>query len=72
MPYRSIDTERKVDLTLEHLKGARICFLAHKYGVNEDSVHLWKNKVLKALSQVLSPKTPGPRPNLSSPIILSL
>lgn len=61
MPYRSIDTERKVDLILEHLKGARICFLARKYGVNEDSIHLWKNKVLKALSQILSPKTPGPR-----------
>jgi transposase-like protein len=62
MPYRSIDTERKVKLILEHLKGARICFLARKYGVNEDSIHLWKNKVLSALSQILSPKTPGPRP----------
>ena len=62
MPYRSIDTERKVELILEHLKGARICSLAREYGVNEDSIHLWKNKVLKALSQILSPKTPGPRP----------
>ncbi len=62
MSYQSIDTERKIDLILEHLKGARICFLARKYGVNEDSIHLWKNKVLKALSQILSPKTPGPRP----------
>jgi len=61
MPYRSIDTERKVELILEHLKGARICSLARKYGVNEDSIHLWKNKVLQALSQILSPKTPGPR-----------
>jgi len=62
MPYRSIDTERKVELILEHLKGARICSLARKYGVNEDSIHLWKNKVLETLSQILSPKTPGPRP----------
>jgi len=62
MPYRSIDTERKVKLILEHLKGARICSLARRYGVNEDSIHLWKNKVLSALSQILSPKTPGPRP----------
>jgi len=62
MPYRSIDTERKVELILEHLKGARICSLARRYGVNEDSIHLWKNKVLSALSQILSPKTPGPRP----------
>jgi len=62
MPYRSIDTERKVELILEHLKGARICSLAREYGVNEDSIHLWKNKVLKALSQILSSKTPGPRP----------
>ena len=62
MPYRSIDTERKVELVLEHLKGARICSLARRYGVNEDSIHLWKNKVLQALSQILSPKTPGPRP----------
>ena len=61
MPYRSIDTERKVELILEHLKGARICSLARKYGVNEDSIHLWKNKVLEALLQILSPKTPGPR-----------
>jgi len=62
MPYRPIDTERKTKLILEHLKGARICFLARKYGVNEDSIHLWKNKVLSALSQILPPKTPGPRP----------
>jgi len=62
MPYRSIDTERKVELILEHLKGARICSLAREYGVNEDSIHLWKNKVLEALSEILSPGTPGPRP----------
>jgi len=62
MPYRSIDTERKVELILEHLKGARICSLAREYGVNEDSIHLWKNRVLKALSEILSPGTPGPRP----------
>ena len=62
MPYRPIDTERKVKLILEHLKGARICSLARKYGVNEDSIHLWKNKVLRVLPQVLSPKTPGPKP----------
>ena len=60
MPYRSIDTERKVELILEHLKGARICSLAREYGVNEDSIHLWKNKVLKALLEILSPGTPGP------------
>jgi len=63
MPYRSIDTERKVELILEHLKGARICSLARKYSVNEDSIHLWKNKVLQALSEILSPGTPGPRPH---------
>ncbi len=62
MPYRPIDTERKMELILEHLKGARICSLAHKYEVNENSTHGWKNKVLKALSQILSPKRPGPRP----------
>ena len=62
MPYRSIDTERKVKLILEHLKGARICSLARKYEVNEDSIHLWKNKILRVLPQILSPKTPGPRP----------
>ncbi len=62
MPYHSINTERKVELILEHLKGARICSLARKYGVNEDSIHLWKNKVLEALSEILSPGTPGPRP----------
>ena len=62
MPYRSINTERKVELILEHLKGARICSLARRYEVNEDSIHLWKNKVLQALSEILSPKTPGPRP----------
>jgi len=62
MPYRSIDTERKMKLILEHLKGARICSLARKYKVNEDSIHLWKNKVLRVLPQILSPKTPGPRP----------
>jgi len=62
MPYRSIDTERKVELILEHLRGARICSLAQRYGVNEDSIHLWKNKVLQALSEILSPRTPGPRP----------
>ncbi|MCK4418792.1 transposase family protein [Candidatus Aerophobetes bacterium] len=61
MPYRSIDTERKVKLILEHLKGARICSLAREYGVNEDSIHLWKNKVLEALLEILSPGTPGPR-----------
>jgi len=49
MSYRSIDTERKVKLVLEHLKGAKICYLAHKYRVNEDSIHLWKNKVLRVL-----------------------
>jgi len=57
MPYRSIDTERKVKLILEHLRGARICFLARRYSVNEDSIHLWKNKVLQALSEILSPVT---------------
>jgi len=62
MPYRSIDTERKVKLILEHLKGVRICSLARKYGVNEDSIHLWKNKVLRVLPQILSPKIPGPQP----------
>ena len=62
MPYRSIDTERKVKLILEHLKGVRVCSLARKYKVNEDSIHLWKNKVLRVLPQILSPKTPGPRP----------
>lgn len=62
MSYRSIDTERKVKLILEHLKGARICSLAREYGVNEDSIHIWKNKVLEALSEVLSPGTPGSRP----------
>jgi len=62
MPYHSINTERKVELILEHLRGARICFLAREYGVNEDSIHLWKNKVLGALSEILSPGTPGPRP----------
>lgn len=62
MPYRSIDTERKVELILEHLKGARICSLARRYSVNEDSIHLWKNKILGALSEILSPGTPGPRP----------
>ena len=62
MSYRSIDTERKVELILEHLKGARICSLARRYSVNEDSIHLWKNKVLHALSKILSPGTPGPRP----------
>lgn len=62
MSYRSIDNERKVKLILEHLKGARICSLAREYGVNGDSIHLWKNKVLEALSEVLSPGTPGPRP----------
>jgi len=62
MPYRSIDTERKVELILEHLKGARICSLARRYSVNEDSIHLWKNKVLQALSKILSSGTPGPRP----------
>jgi len=62
MSYRSIDTERKVKLILEYLKGARICSLAREYGVNEDSIHIWKNKVLEALSEVLSPGTPGPRP----------
>ena len=62
MPYRSINTERKVELILEHLKGARICSLARTYSVNEDSIHLWKNKVLQALSGILSPGTPGPRP----------
>ena len=62
MSYHSIDTERKVELILEHLKGARICSLAREYSVNEDSIHLWKNKVLRALSEILSPRTPGPRP----------
>ena len=62
MSYRSINTERKVELILEHLKGARICSLARRYSVNEDSIHLWKNKVLRALSEILSPGTPGPRP----------
>jgi len=62
MPYHSINTERKVELILEHLKGARICSLARRYSVNEDSIHLWKNKVLEALSEILSPGTPGPRP----------
>ena len=62
MPYHSINTERKVELILEHLRGARICFLARRYSVNEDSIHLWKNKVLQALSEILSPGTPGPRP----------
>ena len=62
MSYRSIDTERKLRLILENLKGAKICSLARKYEVDEDSIHLWKNKVLKALPQILSPKTPGPRP----------
>ncbi len=62
MSYRSIDTERKVKLILEHLKGARICSLAREYGVNEDSIHIWKNKVLEGLSEILSPGTPGPRP----------
>ncbi len=62
MPYHSIDTERKVELILEHLKGARICSLAREYGVNEDSIHLWKNRVLQALSEILSSRTPGPRP----------
>ena len=62
MPYHSINTERKVELILEHLKGARICFLARRYSVNEDSIHLWKNKVLEALPEILSPGTPGPRP----------
>ena len=62
MPYHSINTERKVELILEHLKGARICSLAREYGVNEDSIHIWKNKVLEALSEILSPGTPGPRP----------
>ena len=62
MPYRSINTERKIELILEHLKGARICSLARRYSVNEDSIHLWKNKVLRALSEILSPRTPGPRP----------
>ncbi len=62
MSYRSIDTERKVELILEHLKGARICSLAREYGVNEDSIHIWKNKVLESLSEILSPGTPGPRP----------
>lgn len=62
MPYHSINTERKVELILEHLKGARICSLARRYSVNEDSIHLWKNKVLQALSKILSPGTPGPRP----------
>ncbi len=62
MPYHSINTERKVELILEHLKGARICSLAREYSVNEDSIHLWKNKVLQALSEILSSGTPGPRP----------
>jgi len=62
MSYRSLDTERKLRLILENLKGAKICSLARKYEVDEDSIHLWKNKVLKALPQILSPKTPGPRP----------
>jgi len=62
MPYRSIDTERKVKLILEQLKGAKICSLSRKYEVNEDSIHLWKNKVLRVLPKILSPKTPGPRP----------
>jgi len=62
MPYRPIDTERKTKLILEHLKGARICSLARKYEVNEDSIHLWKNRVLSALPKILSPETPGPRP----------
>ncbi|HIE41379.1 MAG TPA: hypothetical protein EYP80_01820 [Candidatus Aenigmarchaeota archaeon] len=62
MPYRLIDTERKVKLILEHLKGERICSLARKYDVNEDSIHLWKNKVLEALPQLLSPNKPGPKP----------
>jgi len=61
MPYRSIDTERKVKLVLEHLKGTRICSLARKYQVNEDSIHLWKNRILEALPEILSPKRPGPR-----------
>ncbi|GAI48258.1 unnamed protein product, partial [marine sediment metagenome] len=62
MPYRSIDTERKVELILEHLKGARICSLTHEYSINENFIHLWKNKVLQALSEILCPGTPGPRP----------
>ena len=62
MSYRSINTERKVKLILEHLKGARICSLARKYKVDEDSIHLWRNKVLRVLPQILSPKKPGPRP----------
>ena len=61
MPYRSIDTERKVKLILEHLKGERICSLARKYGVDEDSIHLWKNKALGALPKILSTKKPGLR-----------
>lgn len=61
MPYRPIDTERKVKLILEHLRGERICSLARKYEVDEDSIHLWKNKVIEALPQILSPKKPGPR-----------
>lgn len=61
MPYRSIDTERKVKLILEHLKGERICSLARKYDVDENSIHLWKNKVLDALPKFLSTKKPGSR-----------
>jgi len=61
MPYRSIDTERKVKLILEHLKGERICSLARRYDVDEDSIHLWKNKVLEALPKILSNKKPGPK-----------
>ena len=50
MSYRSIDTERKVELILEHLEGARICSLARRYSVNQDSIRLlfWQ-KTLEVL-----------------------
>ena len=61
MPYRATYAETKANVILEHLRGQRICSLAHRYKVNEGSIPLWKSTVLDALPKILASKKPEPQ-----------
>lgn len=62
MPYKPIDTETKVKIVKEHFSGVKICFLAQRYKVNRDSIHLWINRVEDNLPHLLVSRKPGPKP----------
>jgi transposase-like protein len=62
MPRRKVKLDIKVATMREGLQLVNVADIAREYGVTEQSVYNWYNRVLEALPDILTDDKPGRKP----------